>query len=158
MTRVSYMNDSSQLYRLLVSTDTRRVFPVLLYLPATPTHHYLPPSFTYQSFFLFIILLSHLIHYDSKSLSKTWKHFEIEIQNTNLQFRIYILLKKPSWSSSCASGYQLVDDELLDISSVYVYEWAESFHSKIKLSFVKIIRKSLRISFFFSTFVPNIFI
>jgi len=100
MTRVSYMNDSSQLYRLLVSTDTRRVFPVLLYLPATPTHHYLPPSFTYQSFFLFIILLSHLIHYDSKSLSKTWKHFEIEIQNTNLQFRIYILLKKPSWSSS----------------------------------------------------------
>ena len=107
MIRVSYMNDSSQLYRLLVSTDTRRVFPVLLYLPATPTHHYLPPSFTYQSFFLFIILLSHLIHYDSKSLSKTWKHFEIEIQNTNLQFRIYILLKKPSWSSSDKCLYDI---------------------------------------------------
>ena len=29
-----------------------------------------------------------------------WKQFEIEIENTNLQFRIYILLKKPSWSSS----------------------------------------------------------
>ena len=33
-----------------------------------------------------------------------------------------------------ASGYQLVGDELLDISSVYIYERAESFHSKIKLS------------------------
>ena len=33
-----------------------------------------------------------------------------------------------------ASAYQLVGDELLDISSVYVYERAESFHSKIKLS------------------------
>ena len=38
-----------------------------------------------------------------------------------------------SSNTCCASGYQLVGDELLDISSVYVYERAESFHSKIKL-------------------------
>ena len=29
-------------------------------------------------------------------------------------------------NTCCASGYQLVDDELLDISSVYVYERAAS--------------------------------
>ena len=35
---------------------------------------------------------------------------------------ISAVMRSPN--TCCASGYQLVDDELLDISSVYVYERA----------------------------------
>lgn len=70
----------------------------------------LPASYSHSSLSSTLLHLSIIfsLHYSPFTLNplwfkvfiKTWKHFEIEIQNTNLQFRIYILLKKPSWSSS----------------------------------------------------------